>query len=523
MFVYTKVQNPEKTPPAPLLSGRHGPPLRIFSHYLTFQSMKLQNYLLLSLLLTQTATAQLPPALSAIRNTDIRADIYAMAADHFRGREAGTVDELKAAAWLAEKAKAAGLRPGGDDGTWFQYFPMWRNRISAFSTVTIDDHTFPLWTDVLIPQTASATVNAPILFIDKADTNRTDIKGKAIALLASTEGLNLQVSLPLRRYPALLTRKYAAGLLAKGAAAVIFIADSLAEAGWSLNASYFDHGAYALEGDPAEKVVERAPVLWLHGAAADMLKAPGHTLKVQLTVEHFEYPSVNVIGIAPGKDPILSKEYVVFSGHHDHDGIRHASAPDSIFNGADDNASVSVALLAIARAFHQQPGRRSALFIWHGAEERGLLGSRWFAAHPTVPKSSLVAVLNGDMIGRNSPDSAALLGVLPPHRNSSDLVAIGLAANKQGPHFLLDTTYDSPTHIEGWYFRSDHLPYARAGIPSLFFTSLLHPDYHTPRDEASRIDTQKITRIAQWMYLTGWKLANNNARPAADPDFKLER
>jgi hypothetical protein len=485
--------------------------------------MKLQTYLLLPILLTQTANAQIPPALSAIRNTDISADIYAMAADHFRGREAGTPDELKAAAWLAEKAEAAGLRPGGDDGTWFQYFPMWRNRISAFSTVTIDDHAFPLWADVLIPQTASATVNAPILFIDKADTNRADIKGKAIALLASTEGLNLQVSLPLRRYPALLTRKYAAGLLAKGAAAVIFIADSLAEAGWGLNASYFDHGTYALEGDPTEKVVDRAPVLWLHGAAAGMLKTTGHTLKVQLTIEHFEYPSVNVIGIAPGKDPILSKEYVVFSGHHDHDGVRHGSATDSIFNGADDNASVSVALLAIARAFHQQPGRRSALFIWHGAEERGLLGSRWFAAHPTVPKSSLVAVLNGDMIGRNSPDSAALLGVLPPHRNSRDLVAIGLAANKQGPHFLLDTTYDSPTHIEGWYFRSDHLPYARAGIPSLFFTSLLHPDYHTPRDEAARIDTQKITRIAQWMYLTGWMLANNKDRPAADSDFKLER
>jgi Zn-dependent M28 family amino/carboxypeptidase len=79
------------------------------------------------------------------------------------------------------------------------------------------------------------------------------------------------------------------------------------------------------------------------------------------------------------------------------------------------------------------------------------------------------------------------------------------------------------SHIEGWYFRSDHLPYARAGIPALFFTSLLHPDYHTPKDEPSRIDTEKTTRIAQWMYRTGWKLANADKRPALDPDFKLER
>jgi Zn-dependent M28 family amino/carboxypeptidase len=100
---------------------------------------------------------------------------------------------------------------------------------------------------------------------------------------------------------------------------------------------------------------------------------------------------------------------------------------------------------------------------------------------------------------------------------------MGLAANQEGPKFLLDTAYDKATHIEGWYFRSDHLPYARAGIPAIFFTSLLHPDYHTPRDEASRIDTEKITRIAQWMYRTGWKVANTDKRPAVDPDFKLER
>ncbi|HEV3327057.1 MAG TPA: M28 family peptidase [Puia sp.] len=470
-----------------------------------------------------TQASSTPPALSSIRQLDIKADIYTMAGDHFRGREAGTPDELKAASWLADKARAAGLRPGGDDGTYFQFFSMWRNRLSPASTISIGDHSFPLWTDALIPQAATATLNAPILFIDKTDTASADVKGKAIALLASPEGLNLQVSLPLRRYPSLVARKYAAGLLSRGAVAVIFIADSLTEAGWALNASYFDHGTYALEGDPAAQTIERAPILWLHATALSLVRSPGQSLQINLRVEHFEYPSVNVIGIQEGKDPILSKEYVLFSGHHDHDGVRNIPGSDTIFNGADDNASVSVALLAIARAFHRQPGRRSALFIWHGAEERGLLGSRWYAAHPTVPHSSIVAVLNGDMIGRNSPDSAALLGVQPPHRNSRDLVSIALAANAEGPRFKLDTLYDKPAQIEGWYFRSDHLPYARAGIPALFFTSLLHPDYHTPKDEPSRVNTEKITRIAQWMYRTGWKLANNSSRPELDPDFKLER
>jgi len=203
--------------------------------------------------------------------------------------------------------------------------------------------------------------------------------------------------------------------------------------------------------------------------------------------------------------------------------VRWTVAGDSIWNGADDNASVTVGLLGVARAFVKHPGRRSALFVFHGAEERGLIGSRWFVAHPTVPLSKVVAVLNADMIGRNTPDSAALLGVQAPHRNSSALVAMALAANDRTGRFKLDTLWDKPTHAEGWYFRSDHLPYARAGVPALMFTTLLHADYHTPRDNPDRIDTAKLTRMAQWMYATGWAVAETDARPALDPGFKLER
>jgi Zn-dependent M28 family amino/carboxypeptidase len=248
------------------------------------------------------------------------------------------------------------------------------------------------------------------------------------------------------------------------------------------------------------------------------------TLSLDLHYESYVYPSVNVVAKVPGTDPKRRGEYVLFSGHQDHDGVRWPMVPgDSIWNGADDNASTSVALLAIGRAFAKHPAPRTALFVWHGAEERGLLGSRWYAAHPTVPRDSIVAVLNGDMMGRNAPDSAGLLGVQPPHRNSIDLVNMALAANASVGHFTLDTLWDRPTHPEGWYFRSDHLPYARVGIPAIFFTTLLHPDYHTPRDEASRIDIPKLARMARWMYATGWDVATAPSRPAVDPGFKLER
>ena len=204
--------------------------------------------------------------------------------------------------------------------------------------------------------------------------------------------------------------------------------------------------------------------------------------------EQFETPSVNIIGVVRGTDPALRNEYVVFSSHQDHDGVRYAVAGDSIWNGADDNGSTSVALLAIARAWVKQPTKRSALFIYHGAEERGLLGSLWHAAHPVVPLSPIAAVLNGDMIGRNHPDTASLLGIQPPHRNSTALVQMALDANNRTGKFVLDSLWDRPSHPEGWYFRSDHVPYARLNVPSLFFTTNLHDDYHTPRDNPDRID-----------------------------------
>ena len=229
------------------------------------------------------STQSQPPGLSTIRQQDIKADIYTMASDHFRGRSAGTPDELKAAVWLADKARAAGLAPGGEDGTYFQFFSMWRNRISSFSTVSIGDHPLPLWTDVLIPQTAAATVNAPILFIDKADTATADVKGKAIALLASTDGFDLQVSLPLRRYPSMLARKYAAGLLtSRGAAAVIFIADDLCSnpAGRSMQPISITVPMPSTE-TRQHRSPQKAPVLLLHASALHLVKSPGQTLKDQ--------------------------------------------------------------------------------------------------------------------------------------------------------------------------------------------------------------------------------------------------
>ena len=490
--------------------------------------MKKLNFLFLLIFTTNSIFAQLnnPPALNAIKIKDLKKDLYALADAHYNGRSAGTLDELKASMWLGEQYRAIGLKPAGDDGTYFQYFTLWRNHLSDNSSIQINDKSLKLWKDASVSQIANISLNAPILYLGNAleiDTNKIDVKGKVVAIEANSTGINLNVSLPTWRYSRYIYVKYGLPMLRRGATAIIFIADETAEKAWEDANENFKRGNYDVDGGANVNVTTKVPVIWLHASAKQELQQGNGVIKANLIVSKYGYPSVNIIGKIEGTDAKLKSEYLLYSGHTDAHGIRNMIKNDSIYYGADDNGSVDVAMLANARAFVKNPAKRSVLFVIHGAEERGLLGSRYYSSHPTVPISNIVAVLNGDMIGRNNLDSAAVLGTTPPHRNSMDLVKMTLEANQEGPKFKLDNEWDKATHVEGWYFRSDHLPYARLGIPSVMYTSLLHPDYHTPQDNAENINYPKLKKMADWMYRTGWKVANSEKRPATDVGFKLER
>ncbi|MEO6548200.1 MAG: M28 family peptidase [Ferruginibacter sp.] len=490
----------------------------------------MKKYTFLCLLITMTSSlfAQLnnPPGLNSIRVEDLKKDLYALADVHFNGRSAGTLDELKASMWLGEKFRTIGLKPAGDDGTYFQFFTILRNHIADNSTIQINGTALKLWKDVAVAQMANITLTAPIVYLGNAsdiDSNALDVKGKVVAIEANSKGINLDVSLPTWRYNRYIFTRYGQPLLNRGALAIIFIADDVAEKAWDDASENFIRGSYDIEGGPNQDVISKAPVIWLHANAKREVQGNSGIINMHLIVSKYAYPSVNIAGFVSGTDPKLKSEYLLYSGHTDAHGIRNVIKNDSVYYGADDNGSVDVAMLANARAFVKNPPRRSVLFVIHGAEERGLLGSRYFSANPTIPIKNIVAVLNGDMIGRNNTDSAAILGFKPPHRNSLDLVNMALAANKEGPHFNLDLSWDEVTHIEGWYFRSDHLPYARLGIPAIMYSSLLHADYHTPQDNAENINYPKLKKMADWMYRTGWKVANAAIRPITDKDFKLER
>jgi Peptidase family M28/PA domain len=487
----------------------------------------------------QTGGAK-PVGLALIREAELKRDLYAMAGDDMRGREAGTIDEMRASMWVAEEMRKSGVKPKGEDGSWFQWWNMRRTRISSISSsVKLGSRTMALWTEITPTSNAAVDVSAQTVFVGDGRDTTIDVRGKiAVAtLLPPTAALRSTTNTYEYRYTRQAVTAQGAQLSRRGAAGVILVADSIGDIAYDGMWKLQSRGTYDVVGGVPRfsqnpgggrgagaggaAAPTPVPVLFVKRSALNELRTNGQQMEIKLRSESFETPSVNIIGVVPGTDPKLRDEYVVFSSHQDHDGVRFDVAGDSIWNGADDNATTSVALLAIARSWVKHPSKRSALFIFHGAEERGLLGSRYHVAHPVVPLKQMVAVLNGDMLGRNHPDTAALMGSQPPHRNSTALVQMALDANRMVSKFVVDSSWDRPTHPEGWYFRSDHVPYAERSVPSLFFSSNLHPDYHTPRDEPKTIDYPKLTRITQWMYMTGWMAGNTATRPAIDPGFVL--
>jgi Zn-dependent M28 family amino/carboxypeptidase len=483
--------------------------------------------------------SEIPKAYSAIREADLRRDVGEMAGPAMRGREGGTIDEMRASMWLADQYRRIGLAPLGENGSYFQWFDMTRTRVSvAASHATIAGQSMNLFRNFIPLGVVPAEASGEILWVEPASDTAVNVSGRIVAtpLLPAVPTAIRTTSYPFPvRYADAAINGTAARFARRGAAAIIFVANPAVDSAFLAVSDMRVRGTYDVDNAIPRAAngsnrISPIPALgagatptflapaWMHDALARQPRA-----EISIRLERFTVPTVNVIGVVRGTDPKLRNEYVLFSSHQDANGMRYTLEGDSVHAGADDNATVTAAELAAARAFVKQPSKRSVLFINHGSEERGLIGSRYHAAHPMVPLSAVVAVINGDMIGRNNPDSATLLGAQPPHRNSSDLVAMALRANALTGKFILDTLWDRPTHPEGWYFRSDHLPYARMNVPALMYSTNLHDDYHTPRDRPDRIDYPKLTRMTQWMYLTGWFAANAAERPKIDAGFKLER
>jgi hypothetical protein len=532
---------------------------------------------LLAALLTAAVPVRAAGGLSSIRPADLKQWLTYIASDELQGRQLYTEGLGLAAGYIQQHLQAWGVKPAGDAGGYLQTVRVLSVKTTSRSSVTVqvggetrtfkdgEGVTFPRYSGskqtVTLGRVEFAGYGLDLPGINHLDLYGRNMKGAAVVFL----GANGPRSIDAGTYRRVLANRSRYAVDQIGAAATLTSARPAANrstgnpppANRPPNAPDFTTAQRldreiqpAVTGsDPFfEFLFSRAPVKYdeLRRKAEQGDDLPTFALegvKITFNVDA-DYAvtrtqlTENVVGIVEGTDPQLKSTYVAFGAHYDHvgyaqsevaDGRRPAppgrvtpgQESDRIWNGADDDGSGTVALMALARAFAEGPRpKRSLLFVWHAGEEAGLYGSRYFADHPTVPLDHVVTQLNIDMIGRNRDDKASeanTVYLVGSDRISSELHAVNREANRVLPQPLtLDYELNDPADPEQIYTRSDHYSYAAKGIPVIFFTTALHPDYHANTDEVSKIQFPKLTRIAQLVYETGLRVANLDHPPARD-------
>lgn len=262
-------------------------------------------------------------------------------------------------------------------------------------------------------------------------------------------------------------------------------------------------------------------------------KALDKKLHIKPYARDIDIDTENILGYIPGSDTTMAEEVVILTAHFDHVGI---GAPDengdTIYNGADDDGSGSIGLLAVAKAMQEayEDGngpRRSVLFLWVTGEEKGLLGSRYYSDHPIYPIENTIANINIDMIGRidakyeekGVEDYSYIIG---GEIISSDIDSMLKVANTMSGNIELDMEYNDLKDPNQFYRRSDHWNFGRFGIPFVFFFTGVHDDYHRPGDEVHKIGFDKMSKIARTIYATTVMLANDDKKPITDNQEFIE-
>jgi hypothetical protein len=529
------------------------------------------------------------PTTPAITAADLMTRIYRFADDTMRGRMAGSPEAMKGTEYIAGELKRLGLQPAGENATYFQDVPFGVQTLDSSSTIQIGETSLKAGADFLANGQLGAAPLArslDVIFGGPAiDTTNLltpqQVQGKILLFRPpASQPTDIQAFIAsegFKRYQAMV-----------GAAAMVgLIGPAQFPSGAVRNA--FMPGPF-VQLIPDQPPTTPVTVQLTQSAADALLGAPnasatkgavGKTAQVNLKFVITRRPGRNVVAILPGSDPKLKEQYVAIGAHSDHVGVRpqgpvehdsmrvfntvvrpqgadspnrpataeevtrlktmldsmRAVAPprqDSINNGADDDGSGSMAVLEIAEAFatSKQHPKRSILFVWHMGEEEGMLGSRFFTDHPTVPRDSIVAQLNVDMIGRGASSDItgeAKDGSLIHGRDSGYVQLIGSRRlstelgnlvedvnTKTKANLQLDYALDADGHPQNIYCRSDHYMYARYGIPIVFFTTGGHRDYHQVTDEPQYLDFDQYRRVTQLIHDVAWRVADLDHRPLVD-------
>lgn len=503
-------------------------------------------------------------ALDTISANQIRDYLTFIASDEMEGRDTPSRGLDLTAKFLAMSLARWGFKPAGDNNSFFQRIDLRRDRADSGQTkVEYLGRTLTSGTDYL-PAGGAGNVSGQIVFAGTGWLIKSkqidaykgiDPAGK-IAVVFGTPNMTPRgfTSADLGKHGEdfLNPSDYARS---KGVVGLVYVPDFQYLANWQRNRSrIMERGSTVVAkfstqtSSPLPSIVispeianalfagERQSASEFFNASygsnppAPFLMNIQKTITMSVTSNTEIIPTQNVVAVWEGSDPVLKAEYVALGAHYDHVGTGCPPAgEDRICNGADDDGSGTTALLGMAEALSKAPVRpkRSILFVWHAGEEKGLWGSRYFVEYPTVPLNQIVAQINIDMIGRSkkegdtNPRNAELTGpdavyVIGSTMMSTELGELVNTVNASFLNLKYDTKYDDPRDPNRFFFRSDHINYARKGIPIIFFFDGTHEDYHRPGDTADKIDYQKMEKITRTIYMTLWEIANRATRVKVD-------
>jgi hypothetical protein len=511
-----------------------------------------------------------------LRAADLKADLYFLASDALQGRMSLQPGDEAATQWVAAEFAKAGLEPAAGNSSYLQAVPLIEyraDRDASFVALKRGDKI----TQWRAPEVVGGfhddlEITAPLMFagygitapgLQYDDYRGIDVKGKIVAVFEHEPQENDSHS-PFNgtgntRYAT--NRVKALNAQAHGAVALIVMAEPNRKHPSNLERVNRIGGSLSRTIPlPSQTIVNdelQIPVLTVSDAiTAELLATAGNTPQaLQSAIDHnlsnhstalpgsevtlhLENKSrssgvtYNVAGLLPGADPTLAAETIIISAHHDHDGASPgAGGKLDIWHGADDNGSGTVGVVELAHAFAANPLRpkRSILFVVFAAEERGLLGSYYMAAHPLRPLATTRAMINFDMIGRDEAKSDQTDGLIDiPADTGNRLNLIGaayspdfrntvVAANRL-VGLTLDDRFDHENALNT-FFRSDQFPFVLHNIPAFWFFTGFHPDYHHTTDTPDKIDFPKMLKILQLSYLSAWEFANQSGYPrfVADP------
>ena len=523
-------------------------------------------FLVLIGLLMDPATGQ-KRGLASITRSDLQMHMDFLASDELQGRSTGESGLETAARYLAVQAEHLGLRPADPDGDYMQYYTILEKeynretsgitiRTGEKGSVVVKDpfYVFPA------PEQSHTSFGGEVVFagygIKDDEHGYNDFEGieirDRVVLIMNRAPMNEEGTQMLfdhekwsgmqsfqHKMPYIYSQQPRAVLL-------VFDPKSGVRSIGDINPGIEQYlgRSRELERDHEEtqpSSVERLSLVLIHRNVADSLLAgtgksleelqkqidrtqdpqsflvEDCTVEIEVNMKRSDLVVPNVFGMIPGTDPGMTGEMIIYVAHFDHVGT---DGHDGVFNGADDNASGTVALIEMAEAFmkEKRPPRRSIGFLWVSAEEIGLFGSRYFAENPLVPLETISAVINLDMVGRSKSEEDVASG-------RRDLTIVGgdtvkVIGGKQSSVLMEinqktleemgmqgNYDYNDLNHPERYFYRSDHINFAMKDIPVLFYSTGTHTDYHQVTDVPGRIDYDKFLRMTRFCFKAGYNTA----------------